>query len=304
VIEAAGRPVDWTMAAIVGAAGLRATLAALECGRTDAIANKESLVCAGEIVTALAARTGARLLPCDSEHNAVFQALDAKDPALIEKIVLTASGGPFRTADLATMRAATPEMAVKHPVWSMGAKISVDSATMMNKGLEVIEAARLFPVSPDRIEVLVHPQSAVHGMVQYADGSLLAQLGTPDMRTPIAHCLAWPDRMGVALPRLDLASLARLEFFAPDPERFPALRLAREALNAGAGAPTILNAANEVAVALFLERRLGFLDIAAVVEETLDQLGAPATSGLEAVIALDAEARGVAGRIAARRAAA
>jgi len=304
VVEAAARPVDWTMAAIVGAAGLRSTLAALERGGTLALANKESLVCAGEIVTALAARTGARLLPCDSEHNAVFQALDAKDPALIEKIVLTASGGPFRTADLATMRAATPEMAVKHPVWSMGAKISVDSATMMNKGLEVIEAARLFPVSPDRIEVLVHPQSAVHGMVQYADGSLLAQLGTPDMRTPIAHCLAWPDRMGVALPRLDLASLARLEFFAPDPERFPALRLAREALNAGAGAPTILNAANEVAVALFLERRLGFLDIAAVVEETLDQLGAPATSGLEAVIALDAEARGVAGRIAARRAAA
>jgi 1-deoxy-D-xylulose-5-phosphate reductoisomerase len=304
VIEAAGRPVDWTMAAIVGAAGLRATLAALECGRTVAIANKESLVCAGEIVLAVAARTGATLLPCDSEHNAVFQALDTKDPALIEKIVLTASGGPFRTADLATMRAATPEMAVKHPVWSMGAKISVDSATMMNKGLEVIEAARLFPIPSERIEVLVHPQSTVHGMVQYADGSILAQLGTPDMRTPIAHCLAWPNRMPVVLPRLDLAALGRLEFAAPDPARFPALRLAREALNAGGGAPTILNAANEIAVALFLDRRLGFLDIAAVVEEAMQQLGAPAVAGLDEVLALDSAARALANRLSARRAAA
>jgi len=304
VIEAAGRPVDWTMAAIVGAAGLRATLAALECGRTVAIANKESLVCAGEIVLAVAARTGATLLPCDSEHNAVFQALDTKDPALIEKIVLTASGGPFRTADLATMRAATPEMAVKHPVWSMGAKISVDSATMMNKGLEVIEAARLFPIPSERIEVLVHPQSTVHGMVQYADGSILAQLGTPDMRTPIAHCLAWPNRMPVVLPRLDLAALGRLEFAAPDPARFPALRLAREALNAGGGAPTVLNAANEIAVALFLDRRLGFLDIAAVVEEAMQQLGAPAVAGLDEVLALDSAARALANRLSARRAAA
>jgi 1-deoxy-D-xylulose-5-phosphate reductoisomerase len=304
VIEAAGRPVDWTMAAIVGAAGLRATLAALERGGTVAIANKESLVCAGEIVLAVAARTGATLLPCDSEHNAVFQALDTKDPALIEKIVLTASGGPFRTADLATMRAATPEMAVKHPVWSMGAKISVDSATMMNKGLEVIEAARLFPIPSERIEVLVHPQSTVHGMVQYADGSILAQLGTPDMRTPIAHCLAWPNRMPVVLPRLDLAALGRLEFAAPDPARFPALRLAREALNAGGGAPTILNAANEIAVALFLDRRLGFLDIAAVVEEAMQQLGAPAVAGLDEVLALDSAARALANRLAARRAAA
>ncbi len=304
VIEAAGRPVDWTMAAIVGAAGLRATLAALERGGTVAIANKESLVCAGEIVLAVAARTGATLLPCDSEHNAVFQALDTKDPALIEKIVLTASGGPFRTADLATMRAATPEMAVKHPVWSMGAKISVDSATMMNKGLEVIEAARLFPIPSERIEVLVHPQSTVHGMVQYADGSILAQLGTPDMRTPIAHCLAWPNRMPVVLPRLDLVALGRLEFAAPDPARFPALRLAREALNAGGGAPTILNAANEIAVALFLDRRLGFLDIAAVVEEAMQQLGAPTVAGLDEVLALDSAARALANRLAARRAAA
>jgi len=304
VVEAAARPADWTMAAIVGSAGLHSALAVLDRGGTLALANKETLVCAGEIVLAAAARTGATLLPVDSEHNAIFQALDTKDPALIEKIVLTASGGPFRTADLATMRAATPEMAVKHPVWSMGAKISVDSATMMNKGLELIEAARLFPVPEARIEVLVHPQSTVHGMVQYADGSVLAQLGTPDMRTPIANCLAWPTRMPVVLPRLDLVALGRLEFFAPDPVRFPALRLAREALQAGAGAPTILNAANEVAVALFLDRRLGFLDIAAVVEETLALFGAPAAAGLDAVLALDDAARAEAGRIAARRAAA
>jgi 1-deoxy-D-xylulose-5-phosphate reductoisomerase len=304
VVEAAARPADWTMAAIVGSAGLRSTLAALDRGGTVALANKESLVCAGEIVLAAARRAGATLLPVDSEHNAVFQALDARDPAMVEKIVLTASGGPFRTADLATMRAATPEAAVRHPVWKMGAKISVDSATMMNKGLELIEAARLFPVPEARIEVLVHPQSTVHGLVQYADGSVLAQLGTPDMRTPIAHTLAWPGRMAVTLPRLDLAALGRLEFLAPDPVRFPALRLAREALQAGGGAPTVLNAANEVAVALFLDRRLGFLDIAAVVEESLELLGAPAAVGLGDVLGLDAQARREAARLAALRAAA
>jgi 1-deoxy-D-xylulose-5-phosphate reductoisomerase len=304
VIEAASRPADWTMAAIVGAAGLRSTLAALGHGGTLALANKESLVCAGELVLAAAARSGARLLPVDSEHNAIFQALDARDPAAIEKIVLTASGGPFRNADMATMRAATPEIAVRHPIWKMGAKISVDSATMMNKGLELIEAARLFPVPEARIEILVHPQSTVHGLVQYADGSVLAQLGTPDMRTPIAHALAWPDRMAVTLPRLDLITLGRLEFFAPDAVRFPALRLARLALQAGQGATTILNAANEVAVALFLDRRLGFLDIAAVVEDTLAVLGNPVTAGLDAVLALDSSARRAAEQLAARRAAA
>ncbi|WP_149537545.1 1-deoxy-D-xylulose-5-phosphate reductoisomerase [Siccirubricoccus phaeus] len=304
VVEAAARPADWTMAAIVGAAGLRASLAALARGGTLAIANKESLVCAGEIVLEAAARSGATLLPVDSEHNAIFQALDARDPAAIEKIVLTASGGPFRTADLAAMRVATPEQAVRHPVWSMGAKISVDSATMFNKGLELIEAARLFPVPEARIEVLIHPQSTVHGLVQYADGSLLAQLGTPDMRTPIAHCLAWPRRMAVDLPRLDLAALGRLEFAAPDPVRFPALRLCRDALRAGGGVPAVLNAANEVAVALFLDRRLGFLDIAAVVEETLATLGPVAAAGLDAVLALDGEARAAAARIAALRSAA
>jgi len=304
VVEAAARPADWTMAAIVGAAGLRSTLAALERGGTVALANKESLVCAGEIVLATARRSGALLLPVDSEHNAIFQALDARDPAMVEKIVLTASGGPCRTMELAEMRAVTPEIAVRHPIWKMGAKISVDSATMMNKGLELIEAARLFPVPESRIEVLVHPQSAVHGLVQYADGSILAQLGTPDMRTPIAHTLAWPERMAVALPRLDLAALGRLEFLAPDPVRFPSLRLARQALRDGGGAPTILNAANEAAVALFLDRRLGFLDIAAVVEETLALLGTPPAAGLEDVLALDALARREAARLAARRAAA
>lgn len=304
VVEAAARPADWTMAAIVGAAGLRSTLAALERGGTVALANKESLVCAGDIVLATARRSGALLLPVDSEHNAIFQALDARDPAMVEKIVLTASGGPCRTMELAEMRAVTPEIAVRHPIWKMGAKISVDSATMMNKGLELIEAARLFPVPEARIEVLVHPQSTVHGLVQYADGSVLAQLGTPDMRTPIAHTLAWPDRMAVALPRLDLAALGRLEFLAPDPVRFPALRLARQALRDGGGAPTVLNAANEAAVALFLDRRLGFLDIAAVVEETLALLGTPPAAGLEDVLALDAMARREAARLAARRAAA
>ena len=262
----------------------------------------ESLVCAGHLVMAAAQASGATLLTVDSEHNAIFQALDDRDPAVIEKLIITASGGPFRTASLDEMARATPEQAVRHPVWSMGAKISIDSATMMNKGLELIEAARIFPVPEERIEILVHPQSTVHGLVQYADGSILAQLGTPDMRTPIAHALAYPDRMKVDVPRLDLAELARLEFYAPDPQRFPALRLAREALQAGAGATTILNAANEVAVELFLGRRLGFLDIATVVEESLMALGNPAVPDLPAVLALDATARQDAAVRAARRA--
>ncbi|NCY25835.1 MAG: 1-deoxy-D-xylulose-5-phosphate reductoisomerase [Alphaproteobacteria bacterium] len=304
VLEAASRPVDWTMAAIVGAAGLASTLAALRHGGTLALANKESLVCAGPIVLEAAAAGGATLLPVDSEHNAIFQALVGAAPESIEKIILTASGGPFRNASLAEMRAATPEQAVKHPVWSMGAKISVDSASMFNKGLELIEAARLFPVRPEQLDVLVHPQSAVHGLVQYRDGSLLAQLGSPDMRTPIAHALAWPERMHVDVPRLDLAALARLEFAAPDPVRFPALRLCREALMAGGAAPCVLNAANEVAVALFLARKLGFLDIAVVVEETLAALGHESLPDLAAVLAMDARARECATRIAAGRVAA
>ena len=302
VIEAAARPADWTMAAIVGAAGLRPTLAALARGGILALANKESLVCAGEVVMAAAARAGATLLPVDSEHSAIFQALLAcgDDPAALERIELTASGGPFRTMPLAEMAHVTPEAAVRHPVWSMGAKISVDSATMMNKGLELIEAARLFGLAEDRIGVLVHPQSTVHGLVHFIDGSVIAQLGMPDMRSPIAHALAWPARMAVAMPRLDLAALGRLDFHAPDPERFPALRLARDALRAGGGAPTILNAANETAVGLFLEGRLGFLDIAAVVAETLSSLAGVPAEGLEGIVALDARSRTEAGRIAVR----
>jgi 1-deoxy-D-xylulose-5-phosphate reductoisomerase len=303
VEEAAARPADWTMAAIVGAVGLGSTLAALERGGTLALANKESLVCAADLVFAAAARGGATLLPVDSEHNAIFQCLHGEDAKGIEKIVLTASGGPFRDWPMERMARVTPEQALKHPVWSMGAKISIDSATMMNKGLEIIEAARLFGLPAERIEVLVHPQSTVHGMVQYADGSVLAQLGTPDMRTPIAHALAWPARMRAATPRLDLAALARLDFLAPDPLRFPALRLAREALVAGGGAPTILNAANEMAVGLFLERRLGFLDIAAVVEETLARLPDTRPADLASIVALDAAARAEAVRLAGARAA-
>jgi 1-deoxy-D-xylulose-5-phosphate reductoisomerase len=303
VIAAASLPADWTMAAIVGAAGLPATMAALARGGVMAIANKESLVCAGEPVLAAARAGGATILPVDSEHNAIFQALDMRDPSAVAKIILTASGGPCRTMSMAEMAAVTPEVAVRHPIWSMGAKISVDSATMFNKGLELIEAARLFPVPESRIEVLVHPQSTVHGLVQYTDGSVLAQLGTPDMRTPIAHALAWPARMAASVPPLDLIALGKLEFFAPDPVRFPALRLSREALRASGGAPTILNAANEIAVGLFLEKRLRFLDIAAVVEETLSRLGAPEAADLPAIMAHDAAARSQAGLIAAKRAA-
>ena len=303
VIAAASLPADWTMAAIVGAAGLPATMAALARGGVMAIANKESLVCAGEPVLAAARAGGATILPVDSEHNAIFQALDMRDPSAVAKIILTASGGPCRTMSMAEMALVTPEVAVRHPIWSMGAKISVDSATMFNKGLELIEAARLFPVPESRIEVLVHPQSTVHGLVQYTDGSVLAQLGTPDMRTPIAHALAWPSRMAASVPPLDLIALGKLEFFAPDPVRFPALRLSREALRAAGGAPTILNAANEIAVGLFLEKRLRFLDIAAVVEETLSRLGAPEAADLPAIMAHDAAARSQAGLIAAKRAA-
>ena len=303
VIAAASLPADWTMAAIVGAAGLPATMAALARGGMMAIANKESLVCAGEPVLAAARAGGATILPVDSEHNAIFQALDMRDPSAVAKIILTASGGPCRTMSMAEMALVTPEVAVRHPVWSMGAKISVDSATMFNKGLELIEAARLFPVPESRIEVLVHPQSTVHGLVQYTDGSVLAQLGTPDMRTPIAHALAWPARMAASVPPLDLIALGKLEFFPPDPVRFPALRLSREALRAAGGAPTILNAANEIAVGLFLEKRLRFLDIAAVVDETLSRLGAPEAADLPAIMAHDAAARSQAGLIAAKRAA-
>ena len=294
VVAAAALDADWTMAAITGAAGLASTLAAIRRGRCVGLANKEALVCAGDVVLQAVRAAGATLLPVDSEHNAIFQSLADGNRGAVEKIVLTASGGPFRTASLEQMAAATPEMALRHPVWSMGAKISIDSATMMNKGLEVIEAARLFDLDETTIDVLVHPQSVIHGMVHYHDGSVVAQLGSPDMRIPIAHTLAWPRRMATVSPRLDLAALGRLEFEPPDLIRFPALHLARQALQAGGGAPTILNAANEIAVEAFLQRRIGFLDIAETVERVLQQLGTPKADTLDEVIALDANARRIA----------
>ncbi len=304
VCEAAAEPADWTMAAITGAAGLAPTLAAVRGGRTVALANKEALVCAGDVMLRAVKEAGATLLPVDSEHNAVFQAMADGQAAQVEKIVLTASGGPFRTANLEEMEGAGPEAALRHPTWSMGAKISIDSASMFNKGLEVIEAARIFGLPEERIEVLVHPQSVVHGMVQYADGSVLAQLGAADMRIPIAHALAWPVRIATSSSRLDLARIARLDFEAPDPLRFPALRLARAALRIGGAAPAILSAANEVAVDAFLDRRIGFLDIARLVEAVLDRLGAPAADTLEAVLHWDGEARRQAEAHASCRAAA
>jgi len=291
VVEAASRPADWLMAAIVGAAGLAPTLAAVRRGAVVALANKETLVCAGGLMTAEIRRSGATLLPVDSEHNAIFQVIDFEQPAAIDRIVLTASGGPFRDSSRDAMAAATPEQAVAHPNWDMGAKISVDSATMMNKGLEFIEAHHLFGLPAERIEVLVHPQSIVHSLVAYVDGSVLAQLGQADMRTPIAYTLAWPLRMVTPVKRLDLAEIGVLTFERPDEVRFPALRLAREALAAGGAAPTVLNAANEVAVAAFLNRQIGFLDIASVVERTLERAVVPQIDTLEAVWAIDHEAR-------------
>ena len=297
VIEAAQMDADWTMAAIVGTAGLRPTMAALKRGRTVALANKESLVSAGSVMIAAAAEAGARLLPVDSEHNAIFQCYDHEDERRISRVILTASGGPFRTFSREQMMRVTPQQAVRHPNWSMGAKISVDSATLMNKGLELIEAHHLFPIGADRFEVLVHPQSVIHSMVEYVDGSVLAQLGTPDMRTPIAHTLAWPDRMETPSARLNLAEIARLDFEAPDVERFPALGLAFAALREGGARPTILNAANEMAVAAFLAGGIGFLDIAAIVGKVLDHYDPSQPSTLDDVLEIDARARVEASRV-------
>ena len=295
--------VDTVMAAIVGAAGLEPTIAAARSGKRILLANKESLVMAGAVFVAAAREGGATVLPIDSEHNAVFQCLPAAaqaDPRAlrwrggVRRIVLTASGGPFRHATLAQMREVTPEQACAHPNWQMGRKISVDSATMMNKGLELIEANLLFGVAPESIDIVVHPQSVIHSLVEYLDGSMLAQLGNPDMRTPIAHALAYPDRIESGVASLDLTAVARLEFEAPDPVRFPCLRLAREALTAGAG-PCALNAANEVAVAAFLEGTIAFNAISSVNEQVLDTLGAgPAPRDLDEVLALDARARAAA----------
>jgi 1-deoxy-D-xylulose-5-phosphate reductoisomerase len=299
VVEAARRPAEWVMAGIVGAAGLTPTLAAVRRGAMVALANKECLVCAGPLFMAEVRRHGATLLPVDSEHNAIWQALAGSDRAGVQRLILTASGGPFLDWSVARMRDATPEQAVRHPNWTMGAKISVDSATMMNKGLEIIEAHHLFAMPEPRIDVVVHPQSIVHSLVAFTDGSVLAQLGAPDMRIPIACTLGWPARLATSAPRLDLCAHSGLGFEPPDLERFPALSLARLALRQGGAAPTVLNAANEVAVAAFLDRRLGFLDIARTVGRVLEQLAGAPCDDLDAVIAYDAEARRLAAEILA-----
>ena len=291
ISDAAGTGADWTMAAIVGTAGLRPVMRALEGGGTLALANKEALVAAGDLVTQAAAAGGATILPVDSEHNAVFQCFDRERPESVRRIILTASGGPFRARSVEEMRRATPAEAVAHPNWSMGAKISVDSATLMNKGLELIEAYHLFPLRADQLEVVVHPQSVVHSLVEYVDGSVLAQLGAPDMRVPIAHTLAWPARMATPCARLDLVAIARLDFEAPDPARFPALALARAALAEGGAKPAILNAANEIGVQSFLESRIGFLDIASLVGEVLADYAPGAPSSLDEVLEIDRKAR-------------
>lgn len=298
VVEAAARPADWCMAAIVGAAGLAPTLAAAAQGATLALANKECLVCAGDLFLAACAASGARLLPVDSEHNAVFQVLDRPNRPALERILLTASGGPFRDWPLERMAQATPEQAVAHPNWDMGAKISIDSATMFNKALEMIEARHLFDVRPEQIEVVVHPQSVVHSMVGYADGSVLAQLGAPDMRHAIGYAFHWPARAPLPVERLDFARLARLDFQAPDEVRFPALRLAREVMRAGGLAGAAFNAAKETALEAFMARRIGFLDMARITEGALARMApfAPAAD-LAAVLAADARAREVAARL-------
>lgn len=291
LIEAAKAESDLVMAAIVGAAGLKPTLAAVNRGATIALANKECLVCAGEIMMAQARASGSKILPVDSEHNAIFQVFDFNAAKTVEKIILTASGGPFRERNLDSLHSVTPDQAVAHPNWDMGRKISVDSATMMNKGLEVIEAFHLFPVRADQIEVLIHPQSVIHSMVQYIDGSVLAQLGSPDMRTPIAYSLAWPDRMQAPVERLSLAEIGTLSFAEPDLKRFPCLALAMDALKTGGAAPTVLNAANEIAVEAFLAEKIRFIDISSVVSETLDITDMKAPQSISMVFDVDAAAR-------------
>jgi len=297
LIAAAERPSEWVMAAIVGAAGLAPTLAAVKRGVTVALANKECLVCAGDLMMREVAERKATLLPVDSEHSAIFQVFDFAQKDKVEKVILTASGGPFRDIERGQMARVTPEQAVAHPNWDMGAKISVDSATMMNKGLELIEAHHLFGLADDRLDILVHPQSIIHSMVAYVDGSVLAQLGTPDMRTPIAYALGWPRRIAAPSARLNLAEIGQLTFQPPDPERFPAIRLARCALQSGGAMPTILNAANEIAVHGFLARRIGFLDIARIVEDTLERCPARPFTNLDDVRRIDESARAMASEL-------
>ncbi|HET9399207.1 MAG TPA: 1-deoxy-D-xylulose-5-phosphate reductoisomerase, partial [Sphingomicrobium sp.] len=301
--EAAAGEAEWVMAAIVGCAGLEPVMAGIEAGKTVALANKEALVTAGALMTAAADRSGAIILPVDSEHNAIFQCLGSRRCENVRRLVLTASGGPFRTWESQAMNVATPAQAVAHPNWSMGAKISVDSATMMNKGLELIEAHHLFGLALACIDIVVHPQSVVHSMVEFADGSVLAQMGTPDMRIPIAHALAFPDRVESGAERLDLTRCPPLSFEAPDPERFPALDLARQALNAGGSAPIVLNAANEIAVAAFLDQRIPFGKIIATVAEALAASRHPAPASIADVIAIDRSERRRAHEHLARQAA-
>ena len=294
LIEAAARPADIVLAAIVGTAGLAPAMAAIEQGRIVALANKEALVSAGDVMTAAVAKYGTTLLPVDSEHNAIFQCLAGNSLEHVRSITLTASGGPFRDWTMEQLHAATPAQAVKHPNWDMGAKISVDSATMFNKGLELIEAHHLFPVGHDKLRIVVHPQSVIHSMVEYRDGSTLAQLGPSDMRVPIANVLAWPGRMDTPCAPLDLAALGELTFAVPDEVRFPATKLAREAVEAGGSAPAVLNAANEVAVAAFLAGHIPFTRIAGYVAQVLAESALPAPATLAEVIAVDAEARAMA----------
>ena len=291
LLEAAAGDAEWVMASIVGCAGLEPVMAAVEAGRTIALANKEALVTAGSLMIDAAKRSGATILPVDSEHNAIFQCLAGNSEDGVAKLILTASGGPFRSWSKADMDVARPEQALKHPNWSMGAKISIDSATMMNKGLELIEAHHLFGLPSDRIDILVHPQSVIHSMVEYVDGSTIAQLGSPDMRIPIAHCLAWPERIETRAEPLDLIKIASLTFEAPDETRFPSLRLARAALESGKGEAIVLNAANELAVAAFLDRKIAFGEIAWIVEQAIDQADAPAPQSIADVIAIDQSVR-------------
>lgn len=300
LIEAAAGDAEWVMAAIVGCAGLEPVMAAVEAGRTIALANKEALVTAGSLMIDAAKRTGATILPVDSEHNAIFQCLAGNNADGVAKLILTASGGPFRSWSKADMDVARPEQALKHPNWSMGAKISIDSATMMNKGLELIEAHHLFGLPSARIDILVHPQSVIHSMVEYVDGSTIAQLGSPDMRIPIAHCLAWPERIETRAEPLDLIKIASLTFEAPDETRFPSLRLARAALESGKGEAIVLNAANELAVAAFLDRRIAFGDIARIVEQAIDETEAAAPQSIAEVIAIDQSVRATVGQAMSR----
>ena len=307
VREAAAMGADWVMSAIVGAAGLAPTVAAARTGAVIALANKESLVCAGPALLAIAKAAGGSVVPVDSEHSAIFQVLQPDCAHRVSRLILTASGGPFRTWDKAAMARATPEQAIAHPNWSMGAKISVDSATMMNKGLEMIEASYLFATPEDRVDVVIHPQSVIHSLVEYVDGSTLAQLGPPDMRAPIACAFAWPDRLPWPAPRLDLAAYGQLTFESPDLDRFPAIGIAREALRLGGGAPAAMNAANEVAVAAFLDRRIGFLDIAGAVAGTLERmnslgdLSVAESDAVETALMIDGSARRIAAEVVAQK---